>query len=229
MSGTIRCFVVVLILAGLAACGTSPPPQSVEVPPDPREVVQVQSALLALGFAPGPVDGVLGPRTEKAIAAYQGTYDLPITGRIDERLTESLFGRSGALSFVANAGLPEVRYLEPPFPSGMRGFLERRYGADTARRRPFEAGSWLDVSQASLGTAPGEDQALIVSLWSSDNRQTSELSIFRPTGTSYREVLGPLPNQGYEFVDSFSNGLRDVAVTQGSGYRLLRFDGASYR
>ncbi len=229
MSRAIRCVAVFFVLVGLAACGTNPPPQTIEAPPSGREVIQVQSALLALGFAPGPVDGVLGPRTKTAIATFQETYDLPVTGTIDDTLKESLFGRSGALSFVANAGLPEVRYLEPPFPAELRSFLERRYGADTVRRRPFEEGSWLDVSQASLGRAAGDEQALIVNLWSKENRQTSQLSIFQLVGGGYREILGPLPNQGYEFVDGFSNGLRDVAVTQGSGYRLLRFDGAGYR
>jgi N-acetylmuramoyl-L-alanine amidase len=43
----------------------------------------VQGRLLGLGFAPGPIDGVMGPRTRSAVAAFQRHYQLEITGEAD--------------------------------------------------------------------------------------------------------------------------------------------------
>lgn len=44
---------------------------------------QVQQALLVAGFAPGPVDGRLGPRTRAALRLFQKEKDLDDTGAID--------------------------------------------------------------------------------------------------------------------------------------------------
>ena len=40
----------------------------------------VQNELVALGYAPGPVDGINGQRTQEAIRAYQYRFGLPIDG-----------------------------------------------------------------------------------------------------------------------------------------------------
>lgn len=48
--------------------------------------VDVQAALADLGYYRGPLDGVLGPRSRRAIAAFQARNGLPRTGRIDRRL-----------------------------------------------------------------------------------------------------------------------------------------------
>jgi hypothetical protein len=41
-----------------------------EAPP-PMTLKEIQSALISLGFAPGKVDGILGPKTVKAVRAFQ--------------------------------------------------------------------------------------------------------------------------------------------------------------
>ena len=46
--------------------------------------VNVQEALAAAGYYDGPIDGVLGPMTREAIAAYQADNGLAITSAIDE-------------------------------------------------------------------------------------------------------------------------------------------------
>ena len=219
---------LLLALLVLAACA-APKKQPVDQLASTQEAVAVQSALLARGFSPGPVDGVIGEQTRQAIAAYQRTYDLPVSGYVDAPLKASLFGRTGALSLVDNTGVDNLRYLEPPYPADLRAFLEGRYGRQAANARPYGSSIWLDVSTASLGSGEA-GAAVIVNAWSPDERQTSELSIFQKSGGGYREVLGPLPNQGFEFAESVSNGLHDVAVSQGQGlYRLWRFDGSRYR
>jgi hypothetical protein len=43
-----------------------------------------QQALRTEGFDPGPIDGVMGPRTEAALRDYQRAHELQDTGRLDE-------------------------------------------------------------------------------------------------------------------------------------------------
>jgi len=52
--------------------------------------VSVQQALADAGYYNGPIDGVVGPGTGAAIAAYQEDNGLPISGRIDDELMSSL-------------------------------------------------------------------------------------------------------------------------------------------
>ncbi len=53
---------------------------------DRRLVAGTQSGLRDMGYDPGPVDGILGPRTRAAIRAYQKDHRLPV----DERPTPAL-------------------------------------------------------------------------------------------------------------------------------------------
>jgi peptidoglycan hydrolase-like protein with peptidoglycan-binding domain len=51
----------------------------------PEQVtVNVQEQLAAAGYYDGPIDGVLGPMTREAIAAYQADNGLAVTSAIDE-------------------------------------------------------------------------------------------------------------------------------------------------
>src|SRR5262249_41752834 len=50
------------------------------------QVAQLQSRLKTLGFNPGQVDGVAGPRTIAAAKEFQTAHNLPVTGTIDTRL-----------------------------------------------------------------------------------------------------------------------------------------------
>jgi len=49
-----------------------------------RVTVNVQEQLAAAGYYDGPIDGVLGPMTREAIAAYQADNGLAVTSAIDE-------------------------------------------------------------------------------------------------------------------------------------------------
>ena len=46
--------------------------------------VNVQEQLARAGYYDGPIDGILGPMTREAIAAYQADNGLAITSAIDE-------------------------------------------------------------------------------------------------------------------------------------------------
>jgi hypothetical protein len=52
--------------------------------------VAVQRALAQLGYYHGPVDGVVGPETEKAIRWFQSVDRLPVTGEIDSATLRAL-------------------------------------------------------------------------------------------------------------------------------------------
>lgn len=53
----------------------------------------VQSALVQLGYDPGPVDGVMGPRTRAAVRAYQAQAGLVVDGAVGP-LTRAALARS---------------------------------------------------------------------------------------------------------------------------------------
>jgi peptidoglycan hydrolase-like protein with peptidoglycan-binding domain len=48
-----------------------------------EEVREVQQGLLDIGYWPGPIDGIMGPRTRAALRRYQQDENLPVTGRLD--------------------------------------------------------------------------------------------------------------------------------------------------
>jgi N-acetylmuramoyl-L-alanine amidase len=54
-----------------------------------------QARLANLGFAPGRIDGALGPRTEHAIRAFQRSKGLDETGRVDDALIDALTSAHG--------------------------------------------------------------------------------------------------------------------------------------
>lgn len=76
--------------------GSAPPVQAVPTPVAAPEtggdpvVKRVQSVLRDLDLYDGPVDGLSGPNTRKAIEAYRRTLGLPVTGDIDQQLVEHL-------------------------------------------------------------------------------------------------------------------------------------------
>lgn len=56
----------------------------------PATIRLVQIGLAELGYNPGPVDGALGRQTEIAIREFEVHRDLPITGKVSQRLIDEL-------------------------------------------------------------------------------------------------------------------------------------------
>ena len=78
------------MLGGGSAPAKAPPPPAPAVATESRDSSQsvaslrnVQTALINGGFYAGPVDGVWGPATEKALRAYQQANSLGVTGKLD--------------------------------------------------------------------------------------------------------------------------------------------------
>jgi Putative peptidoglycan binding domain len=53
-------------------------------------ILAVQRTLAQLGYYHGPVDGVVGPQTERAIRWFQSADSLPVTGEIDSATLRAL-------------------------------------------------------------------------------------------------------------------------------------------
>jgi peptidoglycan hydrolase-like protein with peptidoglycan-binding domain len=60
------------------------------VPSYDMSVASAQNALKALGYNPGPVDGVFGPATAAALKQFQTAQNLPQTAVIDANTVQAL-------------------------------------------------------------------------------------------------------------------------------------------
>ncbi len=67
-------------LGSLSSGKSDTAPQKTGSPAASPLVRDVQSSLAKAGYTPGPADGVIGPRTNSAISAYQRDNGLPVDG-----------------------------------------------------------------------------------------------------------------------------------------------------
>ena len=77
------------LLAGLLLCAAALWPALPAAGSDP-EVEAAQRRLVALGYEPGAVDGVMGRRTRSALRAFQRARGLTPTGRVDDATRAAL-------------------------------------------------------------------------------------------------------------------------------------------
>lgn len=54
------------------------------------EIRKAQDLLSKLGYEPGPIDGLMGRKTRKAIVNFQQDFGLPETGEVDDKLLNQL-------------------------------------------------------------------------------------------------------------------------------------------
>ncbi|MFN3548188.1 MAG: peptidoglycan-binding domain-containing protein [Mesorhizobium sp.] len=82
------------------------------------DTLAIQSALVLMGYDPGPVDGAFGPRTRDALAQFQDDNGLPATGEIDEGtialLYPGLIGIAGDLDTSNDEDCHDVTTDRPP-------------------------------------------------------------------------------------------------------------------
>jgi peptidoglycan hydrolase-like protein with peptidoglycan-binding domain len=79
----------------LAALAEDPPQPQTEKPQGDKLVEAVQGVLADLGYAPGPVDGVMGEATRKAISAFERDRNLPPKGEVTPSLIREIERVSG--------------------------------------------------------------------------------------------------------------------------------------
>ena len=52
--------------------------------------MSVQKELAQLGYYHGPIDGIAGPETERAVRWFQSVDKLPLSGQIDSAMLKAL-------------------------------------------------------------------------------------------------------------------------------------------
>ena len=84
----------------LAALKVGGPP--VEIPDSQKEIRAIQEALRRAGYDPGPLDGVFGPNSQRALRAFQKARQLSVTGELDEKSLAALQIGQGKASSEAD-------------------------------------------------------------------------------------------------------------------------------
>src|SRR4029453_8341304 len=56
-------------------------------------ITEIQLILKIVGFDPGPIDGIMGPKTREALRQFQESRQLAPTGKVDEQTLRRLGGR----------------------------------------------------------------------------------------------------------------------------------------
>jgi peptidoglycan hydrolase-like protein with peptidoglycan-binding domain len=86
-------WLVAVLLTGCVASQPQPP-TTVHPAPDvlltPGDFQVAQENLRALGFDPGPVQGVFTAETQASVRAYQAREGLPVTGLLDRETRREL-------------------------------------------------------------------------------------------------------------------------------------------
>ena len=107
-------------------------------------VYLLQEKLLQKGIDPGPLDGIAGSLTGKAVGKFQEAENLPVTGRIDEAVLEKL-GIQKIRTFLL---LPGRKFTEPKTDSDIT-------------IKTVERGLLRLSGNIEFGTVRGEQQKLI--------------------------------------------------------------------
>ena len=82
-------------------------------------VREVQRRLRQLGYRPGPVDGLFGPRTQAATRWFQFKHGLKVSGRVTRSTLAVLHARSAhkpLRTTTRRTANPEIKTLAPPEP-----------------------------------------------------------------------------------------------------------------
>lgn len=99
---------------------------------DRTAVKRLQARLAGLGFAPGPVDGIIGPRTTGAIRRYQVAHSLPATGRTSTRFLRHVEAKA---SGARTESPPPARLGREDLPAYRPGTTFVYSNGDTAQVR----------------------------------------------------------------------------------------------
>jgi peptidoglycan hydrolase-like protein with peptidoglycan-binding domain len=126
-----------------------------EVAPEPALVTKVQSRLSELGYQPGPVDGVMGPKTRSALRRYQMVEGLPVDGRITQPLLVRLTGSSAAAEPQpkAQSNPQSEAQSEPPAPGASAAGAGRVLGPPPA----YQEGSRFVYADGEVRTVVSVD------------------------------------------------------------------------
>lgn len=155
--------------------------------PDRATVTRVQTRLKKLGFNPGPVDGLIGPKTIRAVMDYQDAHHLPATGKITAKFLQHL----EAVASGGGAKVPLSASLHTKiFPTYRPGtaFIYSNGDIDRVTKTKGATTQWV----RNDGTAYTAHGNFLVpwSYWASDEeRGTAKIS--KPAASLWPEPDGP--------------------------------------
>ncbi|MEJ2378314.1 MAG: peptidoglycan-binding protein [Pseudolabrys sp.] len=150
-------------------------------PNDPAVILVIEQALAGLGYAVGPIDGVLDVVTINAIRTFQADNGLPVTGLPDEAVLGLLFGGSAGLVGDANPANDRSCHTvnviaAPPPPPAPAPDLQIRKIQRSALCRP---GSLCNFEFRFINRGPG--------VWTGVPQFTDTL----PAGATFSAVTAP--------------------------------------
>ncbi len=202
-------FVEIARLKVEAAAGPPPEPSRTEVEQDPRRVKETQELLTALGYEPGPADGIMGGRTRKALVLFQNSTALEPTGRLTVDVEIAIAKAHAELVDSSNAA---VQSSAPKDESETSTIAPKK---DLSATKPAEV---IDLKQNirwKMHRAFGSNVALLGDLGTSvpeeiERRTNGRFAVehFEP-GT----IVG-----GYEYLDALSAGTLDAAFGSSNGH-----------
>lgn len=114
------------------------------------KVKEIQEALKDKGNDPGQIDGIMGPKTQQALRAFQKSENLQVTGRVDEKTASALgvdVEKAGS-----SAGSEKSSSSSPQ--SGI-GSSKSRAGGSSSESSPSGLGSSSSGSSGKSGSTAG--------------------------------------------------------------------------
>lgn len=79
-----------------------------------RDVLELQKILKSFGFNPGPIDGIFGPLTEKAVREFQMSVGLVPDGIVGPQTLKQLFGSAKNFGSSSVVAYPQRELKEKP-------------------------------------------------------------------------------------------------------------------
>lgn len=143
-------------------------------------VAEVQRSLILLGYDPGPVDGVMGPKTAAAIDAFAREYGLPGTWRSNPDLPAAIVRE--ATSVAGDAAPSALVGYGDPYRYKKRG--EGFHAPLGYVDRPVEPGVYLVSFYGGGGGWEGPSQARTI-----ENMLTRALELCTEQGADGYELL----------------------------------------
>ena len=108
-------------------------------PPVVPETLAVQIMLDRVGFSPGEIDGRSGRNMQQALAAFQRSHDLPVTGRNDATLWQRLSERAGNQPPLVSYEITDADVAGPFTPDIPSDLMEQSKLPALSYRNPLEA------------------------------------------------------------------------------------------
>jgi peptidoglycan hydrolase-like protein with peptidoglycan-binding domain/tetratricopeptide (TPR) repeat protein len=126
-----------------------------------RPVQVLQRRLADLGFAPGPIDGRYGPRTEQAVRRFQAAHGLQVDGIPNPNTLARLGAQTGSRQQSSRRSRPLP--VSPARTRKPAGSPVRKAGVGQTSRSPGGSSlAWLLLAAAPLAAALGLGLVVIV-------------------------------------------------------------------